>query len=130
MSSRGQAEAAQAPSQNDPANQHTITVMFDYDFQKNPSCAEKPTLRTCIRRFVVYDVSRQSARLFAIPVPDGARGFMKGIKGQSPTGIYLPGMHLIAVTALTADGMESDVIAARTKVKVKSKTVHSSSPAK
>lgn len=123
-SARGQAQAAQAPPQNDPANQHTITVRFNYDFQKNPSCAEKPTLKTCIKQFVVYDISNQRRlRLFSIPVPDGARGFVKGIKGQSPTRIFLPGTHLIAVTAQTEDGMESDVNAARIAVKVKSKTL-------
>jgi hypothetical protein len=124
ISSRREAEAAQIPPQNDPANQHTIKVMFSYDFRKNPSCAEKPTLKTCIKQFVVYDVSRQSSRLFSIPVPDGARGFVKGIKGQSSEWIFLSGTHLIAVTAQNADGVESNVIAALTKVKVKPKTVH------
>ena len=124
----GQTEAAQISPQNDPANQHTITVMFSYDFRKNPSCAEKPTLKTCIKQFIVYEVSHQSVRLFSIPVPDGARGFVKGIKGQSSEWIFLPGTHLIAVTAQNADGVESALIAALTKVKVKRKTAHSSSP--
>lgn len=128
ISPRGQVEAAQIPPQNDPANQHTIKVMFSYDFRKNPSCAEKPTLKTCIKQFVVYDVSRGSSRLFSIPVPDDARGFVKGIKGQSSEWIFLPGTHRIAVTAQNADGVESDVFAAMIKVKVKPKTVHSSSP--
>ena len=126
--SRGQAEAAQAPPQSDPANQHTITVTFDYDFQTSPSCAEKPTSKMCIKQFVVYDVSGQRFRLFSIPVPEGARGFVKGITGESPTRIFLPGKHLIAVTAQNADGVESQ--AARIAVEVKSKTVDSGSSAK
>jgi hypothetical protein len=119
-----------APPQNDPANQHTITVRFNYDFRKNPSCAEKPTLKTCIKQLVVYDVLGQRFRLFSIPVPQGARGFVKGINGQSPTRIFLPGKHFIAVTAQNAGGMESDANAARIAVNVKSKTVDSSSQAK
>jgi hypothetical protein len=117
-----------APLQNDPANEHTITVRFDYDFQKNPSCAEKPALKTCVKQFVVYDVSGQRFRLFSIPVPDGARGLVKGIEGRSPRRIFLPGTHLIAVTAQNANGVESDVNAAKVAVKVS--TVASSSPAK
>ena len=121
-------EAAQSPPQNDPANQHTITVMFDYDFQNNPSCAEKPTLKTCIKQFVVYDISGQKFRLFAIPVPDGAREFVKGIKGESPKRIFLPGQHLIAVTAQNAEGVESQANAAKIMVEVKPKTADSTSP--
>lgn len=117
-----------ASPQNDPANEHTIVITFDYDFQKNPPCAEKPALKTCIKQFVVYDVSGQRSKLFSIPVPDGARGLVKGIKGQSPRLILPPGTHLIAVTAQHADAVESD--AAKVTVEVKSKSVDRSSPAK
>jgi hypothetical protein len=123
------AEAPQSTPQSDPANEHTITVMFDYDFRTNPSCAEKPKLKTCIKQFVVYDISGQRFRLFSIPVPDGARGLVKGIKGESPKRIFLPGKHLIAVTAQNADGVESQVNAAKILVEVKSKTGNSISPA-
>jgi hypothetical protein len=130
-SSWGLAGAQQAPPQNDPANQHTITVRFNYDFRKNPSCEENPTLKSCIKQFVVYDISNQRRfRLFSIPVPDGARGFVKGITGESPVRIYLPGRHVIAVAAQNADGVESNPNAARVAVKVKPKTVDSTSPAK
>jgi hypothetical protein len=117
-----------APLQSDPANEHTITVKFDYDFQRNPSCAEKPELKTCVKQFVVYDVSGRTFKLFSIPVPDGARGLVKGIEGRSPRRIFLPGKHLIAVTAQNANGVESNVNAAKVAVKVR--TVPSSSPAK
>ena len=130
LSFRGQAAAPQAPPQSDPANQHTIAVTFDYDFRINPSCAEKPALKTCVKQFVVYDISTQKVRLFSIPVPDGARGAVKGIKGESPTRNFLPGKHSIAVTAQAPNGVESQVNAARFVVEVKSKTVDSSSPAK
>jgi hypothetical protein len=102
--------------------------MFDNDFRTRPSCAEKPTLKTCIKQFVVYDVSGQRFKLFSILVPNGARGFVKGITGESPTPIFLPGKNLIAVTTRNADGVESQAV--RIAVGVKSKTVDASSPAK
>jgi hypothetical protein len=129
-STQQQTTSAQSPAplKNDPANEHTIVITFDYDFQKNPPCAEKPALKTCIKQFVVYDVSGQRLRLFSIPVPDGAHGLVKGIEGQSPRLVFLPGTHLIAVTAQHADAAESD--AAKVTVEVKSKSVDPSSPAK
>ncbi len=120
-SHREQAEARSLP-QNDAANQHTVTVKFDYDFGKNPSCTEKPTLNTCVKQFNVYDVSGERFRLFSIPVPKGAAGAVKGITGLSPTRVFLPGTHFIAVTAENAQGVESDVNAAKVNVEVKPKT--------
>jgi hypothetical protein len=127
---RGQTQSKQAPPQNDPANQHTISVTFSFDFGKSPSCGEKPTLKTCVKQFVVYDVSGKRFRLFAVPVPEGARGYVNNITGQSPTRIFLPGKHFIAVTAQNAAGAESDLNAAKVVVQVKPKAVESSSPAK
>ena len=129
-SHREQAEGQPLP-QNDAANQHTVTVKFDYDFGKNPSCAEKPTLNTCVKQFNVYDVSGERFRLFSIPVPKGATGAVKGIAGQSPTRVFLPGTHFIAVTAENAQGVESDVNAAKVNVEVKPKSPpNANAPAK
>jgi hypothetical protein len=131
--SRGQAQTgqtAQAAPQNDPANQHTISVTFSFDFGKSPSCGEKPALKTCVKQFVVYDVSGKRFRLFAVPVPEGARGYVNNITGESPTRIFLPGKHFIAVTAQNAAGAESDLNAAKVVVQVKPKAVESSSPVK
>ena len=126
--SRG-AEAA--PPQNDPANQHTVTVTFNYDFKKNPSCAEKPTLKDCVKQFDVYDVSGVRFRLFSVPVPAGATGLVKGITGVSPMRAFLPGTHFIAVTAENAAGVESDVNAAKVTVEVKPKAAaNDAGPAK
>jgi hypothetical protein len=130
MASRVQAAPAQASPRNNPADQHAITVVFDYDFSKNPSCAEKPASKTCIKQFVVYDASGTRVRLFSIPVPDSARGMVKGIKGQSPPRFFLPGRHLIAVTAQNAAGTESPVHAANRIVKIKSKTADPNSSPK
>jgi hypothetical protein len=129
LAGRGRASSGQAPPENDAANQHTITVVFGYDFGKIPSCAEKPALKTCIKQFVVYDVSGKRFRLFTVPVPEGARGFVSGIKGESPRRIFLPGKHIIAVTAQNGAGVESDVNGATVTVQVKPKAVESGAPA-
>jgi hypothetical protein len=125
----GQAQTAQPVPQKDPANQHSITVTFSFDFGKSPSCEEKPALKTCVKQFVVYDVSGKKFRLFSFRVPEGARGFVNNITGQSPTRIFLPGTHFISVTAQNAAGAESDLNAAKVVVQVKPKAVESSSPA-
>ncbi len=125
-----QTAAAQTASANDPADMHTITITFDYNFDNNPSCAEKPALKRCVKQFVVYDVSVKKAELFSIPVPDGARGLVKGIQGESTMRIFLPGKHYIAVTAQNAEGAESPVSSGRIAVEIKPKTVDANPPAK
>jgi hypothetical protein len=115
----GRAEAAQPSPQNDPGDRHIVTVLFDYDFQKNPSCAERPSVKACVKQFDVYDVSGGRVRLFSIPVPKNAIGFVRGITGQSPSRIFLPGTHFIAVTAENSAGAESNVITTRVEVKAK-----------
>jgi len=57
-------------------DRHTVTVTFNYDFQKNPSCQEKPKFKKRVAQFAVYDVSRQPIKLFTISVPEGARGLV------------------------------------------------------
>jgi hypothetical protein len=114
-------EAAALPLPADDGNTHTVNVQFDYDFGKNPSCAEKPALKTCIKQFDVYDVSGQRFRLFTIPVPKDARGLVKGITGKSPSRAFMPGTHFISVTAEDSRGIESETSAARIKVEVKAK---------
>jgi hypothetical protein len=109
---------AEAVPQSDPANQHKVSVQFDYDFAKSPSCAAKPNEKTCVKQFDVYDVSGQRFRLFSIPAPK-ATGMVKGITGDSPTRIFLPGTHFIAVTAEDAQGVESNTDAAKVQVEVK-----------
>lgn len=114
---------AQSVAQSDGANQHKIRVQFDYDFSKDPSCAEKPKQKTCVKQFDVYDVSGQRFRLFSIPAPS-ANGKVKEIRGESPARVFLPGTHFIAVTAENAQGVESET--ARVKVEIKPKTSNDS----
>ncbi len=121
------AEQRQAAPPPDPANIHTVTVKFDYDFTKRPTCAQKPTAKTCIKQFDVYDVSGGVYKLFAIPAPANATGVVKGITAESPSRAFEPGKHFIAVTAEDASGAESDIRAARTSVEVERKTAPSPS---
>jgi len=76
-----------------------IIVTFDYDFG--------------------YDMTDEGRmKLFSIPVPGGAAGFVKGITGTSPP-IRLPaGEHIVAVTAESANGLESDSGACATRIQV------------
>ena len=111
------------------ADRHTITVSFDYDFGKNPSCQEKPSAKMCVKQFVVYDVSKPRIRLFSVPVPAGAKGLVKGIQATSPSLILIAGTHLIAVTAQDGSGEESPILSSRVAVKVTSKTDAATTPA-
>lgn len=99
--------------------QRSVTVTFNYDFGKNPSCAEKPALKKCVKQFVVYDSSVGKVQLFTIPVPQGAHGLVNGITGQSPVLPFIPGRHRIAVTAQDAAGVESAISGAIFIVDVK-----------
>ena len=117
----GQVEA-QGGSPGDPANMHTVTVTFDYDFSKAPACSPKPTKKNCIKEFHVFDVSGGQYKLFTIPAPVGATGMVKGITVQSSSRAFEPGTHFIAVTATDATGLESNSQMSKTSVEVKRKS--------
>jgi len=92
-----------------PHSQHTVTVTFDYDFRQTPACSAKVT-RGCVARFFVYDISngrKQRRPLFEVPLPQNARGLVKGISDTSPRLDFESGRHLLEVKALTPDGTES-----------------------
>ncbi len=89
---------------------HKITVTFNYDFTRTPACTAE-IKKDCIEQFNVYDVSagfKNRAKLMSIPVPAGAHGPMKGISGTTSPLVFEPGKHLLAVTAQTPQGAESD----------------------
>jgi hypothetical protein len=87
---------------------HTVTVTFDYNFGATPACSQK-VIKKCIAKFVVYDISGgKPYKLFTIPVPADASGAVKGISGESQPLLFEPGKHLIAVTAQTDSGEESN----------------------
>ncbi|HXX14865.1 MAG TPA: hypothetical protein VEJ47_08170 [Candidatus Eremiobacteraceae bacterium] len=94
-----------------PPGTHTITVTFDYNFRATPACSPTVTQR-CVKQFIIYDISAgipKRAKIGAIPVPPGATGFVKGISGTTEPLLFDPGKHRLAVSALMADGTESDL---------------------
>jgi len=113
-----QSQAPQSPSSQlkkpQPSNApspsvHVVTVNFDYDFTKVPACSPKITTKNCIKQFDVYDISGGHQKLFSIPAPTGVSGVVKDITGKSPRLVFEPGPHIIAVTAESAAGAESEV---------------------
>jgi hypothetical protein len=118
--------AGQTPT-NPPAavaapadGKHTITVNFDYDFSKTPSCSRR-TKKACIVQFNIYDISagaKSHTKLFSIPVTPGETKPASGITGKSPPLLLEPGKHELAVTAQMSNGKESDVYATTTWVDI------------
>lgn len=114
------AERAAPASASSPAtvapghSAHSVTVTFDYDFTLTPACTQK-IREHCIEHFVAYDISAglaHRAKLFTIPVPDAAKGKMRGITATGPKMDFESGKHLLAVTAQEPSGMESKHFAA------------------
>ncbi len=112
--------AAAPASASDTSGKHTVTVTFNYDFSRTPSCSAKVT-KHCIHQFNVYDVSagaKKRVKLFSIPATPGETKAVPGIKGSSPLMVFEPGKHKLAVTAQDANGKESNVDADTTWVTV------------
>jgi hypothetical protein len=112
------AALAQVRGQNPPKT-HTIQVKFDYSFKRFHGCKEK-NKAPCVKEFEVYNVTDTGRRylLFSIPAPPGAKGEIKGITGASKPLVLAPGQHMIAVTAKTDRGAESDPRACSAMVNV------------
>jgi hypothetical protein len=102
------------------SSKHTITVKFNYDFSKTPSCSATVT-KSCVQQFNVYDLSagfETRTKMFSIPVEPGQTKFVTGIKGKSPLLAFEPGRHKLGVTAEMAGGTESPVDASTTWVTI------------
>jgi len=100
-------------------HKRTVTVSFDYDFRLSPPCSPGLTSK-CVKQFNVYDMTGEArVKLFSIAVPVGAAGLIKGITGISEPLLLPAGKHLLAVTAESADGAESDAHACSTTVDIK-----------
>ncbi len=85
-----------------------IIVTFDYNFSLNSACSLTLT-KNCVKQFNVYDMTVEGrVKWFSIPVPGGAVGLVKGITGTSPPILLPAGEHVVAVTAESAEGFESD----------------------
>jgi len=92
-SSAGSATQAPVP--------HTISVSFDYDFDRTPACTEK-IKRHCVKQFVVYDISGGANHAYQIGIvalPDHPFGQRRAIVGKTDPHVFESGRHLIAITA-------------------------------
>jgi hypothetical protein len=121
-SSKQTPQGSQPSSASSLPNSHIVTVHFDYDFTKVPACSPKIATKQCVKQFDVYDVSGRPFKLFSIPVPAGASGVVKGIVGQSPRRVFEPGPHVIAVTAESAAGTESEVTGSKITLVIPAQT--------
>ena len=80
---------------------HTISVTFDYDFDRTPACTEEIKHR-CVQQFVVYDISagpNHPYQIGVVALPDHPLGQRRAIPGKTDPHIFESGRHLIAVTA-------------------------------
>lgn len=94
------------------SGKHSITLKFNYDFRATPACVPGvKNKKRCVAQFNAYDISAGIAKrtkLAALPVPSGATGLVKGLSLTTPSLLFESGKHLLAVTAQTPDGTESD----------------------
>jgi hypothetical protein len=96
-----------------------VTVTFNYDFNLSPACSLTLT-KNCVRQFNVYDTTdKKLVKLFTIPLPADATGFVKGITGTSPPLNLRDAEHILSVTAQEADGTESDFGACTIRIRIK-----------
>ena len=111
--------ASLARAQTGAAN-HSIIFKFDYDFRVTHACSSG-VKKNCVEQFVAYDISAGLAKrtkLASMPAPSGATGFVKGLSVTTPSLLFEPGRHLLAVTAQAPDGTESDPMKCTTWVEL------------
>jgi hypothetical protein len=80
---------------------HTISVTFDYNFDRTPACTEK-IQHHCVKQFIVYDIStgpRHAYQIGTIALPEHPYGLKQGIAGKTEPRVFESGKHLIAVVA-------------------------------
>jgi hypothetical protein len=112
---------AQAPPTAPPAQKHRITVKFNYNFAANHGCGSKNNGKLCVRQFNVYNLTDrgQRIRLFSFPAPSNARKFVQGVSATSPELAFSPGQHMIAVTAESNSGKESNAFVCFTMIYIR-----------
>jgi hypothetical protein len=99
---------------------HKISFTFDYDFSVTPACPQE-VKKTCVQQFNFYDISQgiqKRVKLGSMPVPTGAKGFVKGISATTDPILFNSGRHMVAVSAQMVDGSESDPSKCATIVKI------------
>jgi hypothetical protein len=89
-------------------------------FRLTPACVSGME-KVCVERFDVYDISAgldKRTKLASLLVPSGAKGVVKGISVTTPSLLFESGKHLLAVTAHTPEGQESDPLKCATWVEL------------
>lgn len=112
---------AQAPSAAPAAQRHRVTVKFNYNFARTHACGPKNTDKICVKEFNVYNLTDKGQRykLFAFPAPENSRKPLEVVSSTSPELPFSPGQHLIAVTAVSNTGKESNAYACTAMIYIK-----------
>jgi hypothetical protein len=134
-SSRAQQQAPPAPARQQPTqtapappapttpSTHVIAVKFDYDFGKTRACTKKIKTK-CVQQFVIYNVyldahnQERRIKLGEIPLPENARGVVKGITGKTPPLPFSSGEHKIVVVAEEPGNVQSSPQASSVMVNI------------
>jgi hypothetical protein len=93
---------------------HQVTVTFNYDFARMPSCSSS-VKKSCVLRFHVFDISASKTtpvELVSFDPSPGETQPQKGITRQSSCLLFANGKHELAVTAESDVGSQSAVDAA------------------
>ena len=94
-------------------SKHKIRFTFSYDFRLTPACSATAK-EACVQQFNFYEISRgtgisERVKLGSMPAPADATGFVKGITATTKIFLFTSGKHMVAVSAQTPDGSESDL---------------------
>ena len=102
-------------------SQHKVQVTFVYDFHLQRPCKNDKDTGTCVKRFVIYDITNLKApvKLFSIAVDPKAKRMEYKVKVESNLLQLNDGMRIFAATAQWENGAESDPKACAATVAVK-----------
>jgi len=102
-------------------SQHKVLVTFVYDFTFARPCKNDKDTGTCVKRFIIYDITDPKApvKLFSIAVDPKAKKMQYTVKVESNLLQLSDGTRTFAATAQWANGAESPPRACTTTVTVK-----------
>jgi hypothetical protein len=91
-------------------SQHKLLVTFVYDFHLQRPCKSDKDTGTCVKRFIIYDITNSKApvKLFSIAVDPKAKRMEYKVKVESNLLQLNDGMRIFAATAQWENGAESD----------------------
>jgi len=101
-------------------SQHKVLVAFTYDFTSQRPCKHEKDTGTCVKRFIIYDITDPKApvKLFSIAVDAKAQRMEYRVKVESNLLQLRDGTRTFGVTAQWANGAESDPKACKATVTV------------